>query len=87
MRPSVVVFTGLTLLVSTGVLADSIRCGTQVIDEDSHQREVLKHCGEPTERRASSWYYDRGSDQFGVTIHFNPDGEVDRITDDAIGPE
>ena len=71
------------VFVGMPAMADTMRCGTQVIDDESHQRDVLEHCGEPTEKRGSAWYYERGTTQFGVTVHFQPDGEVERIEEDT----
>ena len=50
------------LLFTTSVNADSIRCGSHVIeDADLHKmvtmEEVIKKCGQPSSREGSKLYY------------------------------
>lgn len=73
---------GLTLLLSANVNADSIRCGTHVIeDEQLHDpvtmEDVIKKCGQPSSREGSTIYYkDKGK-----RLHFNPEGQLVSIED------
>ena len=51
-----------TLLFTLSVNADSIRCGSHVIeDADLHKivtmEEVIKKCGQPSSREGSKLYY------------------------------
>jgi hypothetical protein len=63
--------------------ADSFYCGTHIIDEDIAKAEVLEKCGQPTRETSDTFYYDRGTDEFGVTLHFNAEDRVNRIEEDA----
>jgi len=60
----------------------SMRCGTHIINAGSRRGgtmyEVLKKCGEPTERYGNTWIYDRsgGSKR---TLRFNNNGQLSRI--------
>lgn len=51
-----------TGLFATGVQGDSMRCGSHIISTGQRdgigKYEVLKRCGEPTERRGNVWIYD-----------------------------
>ena len=59
----------------------SMRCGTHIISTGSTRGtdmyEVLKKCGEPTERFGNTWVYAKGSSR--RTVHFNSAGQVTRI--------
>jgi len=59
--------------------ADSFRCGSDVSSQGVHWDKVLENCGEPTERSEDTWVYDRGPEDFTVTVHFGADGTVNRI--------
>jgi hypothetical protein len=63
--------------------ADSFYCGTHIIDEGTAKAEVLDKCGPPTSETFDSLYYDRGADEFGVTLHLNAEEMVNRIEEDA----
>jgi len=70
-----------TLTLEPALASGSMRCGTHIISSGSVRGtgmyEVLKKCGDPTERFGSVWIYQRGSAKY--TVHFNPAGEVSRI--------
>jgi hypothetical protein len=58
---SVLILT-VSMLFTTGVNADSIRCGTHIIeDADLHKivtkEEVIKKCGKPSYTKGNSLYY------------------------------
>ncbi len=59
----------------------SMRCGTHIISAGSRSGttmyEVLKKCGEPTERYGNTWVYAKGSSKRVLT--FNTAGVVMRI--------
>lgn len=70
----------LAVLYSAGsAYADTIRCGTHIIDQGTSADKILEVCGEPTSRQAEEWVYDRGADGLSMRIHFNPDGGVSHI--------
>lgn len=77
---------GLTLLLCANVNADSIRCGTDVIEDEQLQdfvtmEEVIEKCGQPSSREGSTIYYK----EKGKRLHFNPEGQlvsIDDIEDD-----
>ena len=57
-----ILITTMTVLFTASVNADSIRCGTHVIeDADLHKivtiKEVIKKCGEPSSHKSNSLYY------------------------------
>lgn len=62
--------------------AESMRCGTHIISTSERQGtgkyEVLKKCGEPSERYGNTWVYNQPG---GVrrTVVFSTDGRVQRI--------
>jgi Protein of unknown function (DUF2845) len=53
----------LILFGSQTVMAGSIRCGGRIISDGKRngtgQYEVLKKCGEPTERIGNNWIYEK----------------------------
>jgi hypothetical protein len=58
----VVLIAATTLLFTVNVNADSIRCGSHVIeDSDLHKamskEEVIKKCGQPSSRKGNMLYY------------------------------
>ena len=83
---TIVPLAGITLLLGANVYADSIRCGSQVIeDEQLHDfvtmEEVIEKCGQPSSREGSTIYYK----EKGKQLHFNPEGHlvsIDDIEDD-----
>jgi len=70
-------------LISTAAQATSMRCGSHIISgEQRHgigRYEVLKRCGEPTERYGDTWIYDEpGKDR--RVLRFGPDGTLSDIS-------
>ena len=59
---------------------DTFRCGGHIIEVGNTKAEVQEHCGEPSFQSMDQWTYDRGSNEFTVTVHFGADGVVNRIT-------
>lgn len=72
-----VIFAGLALAQNVG----TFRCGTHLIQPGDSKATVEEHCGEPSFRSYDQWIYDRGSTEFTVTLHFEADGTVNRITE------
>ena len=62
--------------------AGSMRCGTHIVSDSNRsgmgKYEVLKRCGEPTDRFGNTWVYDKPG-QFKRTLTFGPDGRLARI--------
>jgi len=72
----------LSIIVMEPALADrSIRCGTHVISvgqgKDPGMYEVLKKCGEPTQRYGKTFIYERGS--IALTLTFGGNGRLNSI--------
>jgi hypothetical protein len=70
------------LLFTTGVQADSIRCGTHVIeDSDLHKiitiEDVIKKCGQPSSRKGNKLYYEKK----GKRLDFDTEGRLMSIHD------
>lgn len=59
----------------------SMRCGTHIISANpaspSGKYEVLKRCGEPTERYGDTWLYKKGS--ITHTLNFSSNGQLRNI--------
>jgi hypothetical protein len=56
-------------------------CGGDLIMPGDSKAHVEKHCGSPSSiSGGDTWIYERGPEQFTVTIHFEADGTVNRIT-------
>jgi hypothetical protein len=72
-------FIALALVAAGPVSADSFYCGSRLIEEGMTRDEVIKHCGEPDSKTIQNWVYDRGPEQFDVTIHFLDNGTISRI--------
>ena len=70
--------TGL-VLASTAALGDPFYCGTHIIEEGDSKAKVEENCGQPTSRSEDRWVYDRGENEFTITLHFEGDGTVNRI--------
>jgi hypothetical protein len=68
-----------TACLASPAFAGTFYCGTHIIDLDMPSGEVIKYCGEPTERNEDLWTYDRGEEEFPVVLHIEPDGTVGRI--------
>lgn len=66
----------------TTAQASSMRCGSHIIESDTldgvSQYEILKRCGEPTERYGNTWIYDRPG-QMRRQLKFGPDGMLEAI--------
>ncbi|MBT8443773.1 MAG: DUF2845 domain-containing protein [Gammaproteobacteria bacterium] len=83
-KKSLLIITAIVLSALTlepAVASGSMRCGTHIISAGGRtgtgMYEVLKKCGEPTERFGNTWVYKRGSTQY--TVRFNSEGAVTRI--------
>ncbi len=67
-----------SIFLSQAALAGTMRCGTHLVtggDRDSPgQYEVLKRCGEPTERYGDTWVYQKR----GAThvLRFSSEGQL-----------
>ncbi len=82
MRYSLVGCAALGLIVAMPALAASMRCGSHIIQDSMRDApgkyEVLKKCGEPTERYGNTWIYDKRG-KLKRVLHFGPDGRLTRI--------
>ena len=85
MRNKISLNLAITLVVAmftTEALANSMRCGTHIVSAGQRKGmgkyEVLKRCGEPTERYGNTWVYDRPG-QLKRVLTFGPDGRLSRI--------
>lgn len=77
---------GVGLVIVTGSAVaqnvDTFRCGGHIIEVGSSTKATVEeHCGKPTFQSYDQWTYDRGSSQFTITLHFEADGTVNRITE------
>lgn len=72
-----------TWLVATTAQAGSMRCGSHLISDDQRhgigRYEVLKRCGEPTERAGDTWIYDQPG-KARRALSFGPDGTLRDIS-------
>ena len=68
------------MMFSLDAMAESIRCGTHLVDKGMAAEEVRELCGEPTtiEEDGRVWTYDFGPADLIKVIIFNQ-GEVDYI--------
>lgn len=71
------------ILVPEPVFASgSMRCGTHIVTGGQRhgpgKYEVLKKCGEPTQRHGNTWIYDKSSNTKYVVI-FDQSGRLMRI--------
>jgi hypothetical protein len=82
MRYTLVGCAVLGLIVAVPAAAGSIRCGSHIIQDGTRDApgkyEVLKKCGEPTERLSDTWIYDKPGRSKRV-LRFGPDGKLMRI--------
>ena len=81
MTKSVLILT-ITLLFTPGIQADSMRCGSHVIeDADLHKamsiKEVIKKCGQPSSRKGNKLYYKKK----GKELHFDTEDRLMSIQD------
>lgn len=71
-----------TLMLEPAMAAGSMRCGSHIISAGGRSGpgmyEVLKKCGDPTERFGNTWIYNQ-SGGATRTVHFNTEGNVMRI--------
>lgn len=72
-----------TMLLCNSAQAASMRCGSHIIQSDQRhgmgKYEVLKRCGEPTERYGNTWIYDEPGKMKRV-LRFGQDGLLSEIT-------
>lgn len=70
-----------TVITESALARGSMRCGTHMITSDpagpSGKYEVLKRCGDPTERYGDTWIYKRGS--VTHTLEFSSNGQLRNI--------
>ena len=77
-----VLILAITLLFTPGIQADSMRCGSHVIeDADLHKamsiKEVVKKCGQPSSRKGNKLYYKKK----GKELHFDTNERLMSIQD------
>jgi hypothetical protein len=48
--------------------ADSLRCGTKLVDVGDSVYELLEKCGEPSAREGNRWIYDRGPEKLKMIV-------------------
>lgn len=72
------------MLLSTSV-AGSFRCGSHLIEEGMQRSKVLEYCGQPDKEEGWTWHYERGTGGLNMLVHFDADGTVNRIEEDAEG--
>ncbi|WP_229732198.1 DUF2845 domain-containing protein [Pseudomonas sp. N040] len=85
MKGACFLFAAITLTAASAALAgdgsdSEFRCGQQLVDLGSTKTEVLQWCGEPTEKMDGEWVYVRGDTEPAITLHFEDDGTVNRIS-------
>jgi len=81
---SKVIFGAGLVIVTALALAQNVgtfRCGTHLVQHGDSKATVEEHCGEPSFQSYDQWTYDRGSTEFTITLHFEADGTVNRITE------
>ena len=70
------------LLLSESAFAGYMRCGSHLIVDGGRngpgKYEVLKKCGNPTERHGNTWIYAKPGKPKRV-LHFNPNGLLTSI--------
>ena len=75
-------FAFLVLLPDSVYASGSMRCGTHIVSAGQRHGpsmfEVLKKCGEPTQRMGNTWYYDRPGNKQYIVV-FDPSGRLMRI--------
>ena len=69
------------IMTESAMARGSMRCGTHMVTSDpagpSGKYEVLKRCGEPTERYGETWIYTKGS--ITKTLEFSSNGQLRNI--------
>ena len=78
----VVLISAITMLFTANIKAESIRCGSHVIEDggihnDVTMKEVLKKCGQPSSREGSRLYYKKK----GKRLDFDTEGRLMSIND------
>ena len=78
----IVLMLAITLLFTPGIQADSMRCGSHVIEDvDLHKaltiKEVIKKCGQPSSRKGNKLYYKKK----GKELHFDTNERLMSIQD------
>ena len=69
-----VVFVVATLVLTSAGRADSLRCGTRLVEVGDNAETLFETCGSPIYRvmahyvGGETWYYDRGSSQFTTKV-------------------
>lgn len=77
---TVILSTMISLAAAATFASPGFTCGGNIIMPGDSQAHVEKYCGKPSDVDGWTWTYERGPNQFVVTIHFEADGTVDRIT-------
>jgi hypothetical protein len=69
------------VMTESAMARGSMRCGTHIITSNpagpSGKYEVLKRCGEPTQRYGDTWIYKKGS--VTNTLEFSSNGQLKNI--------
>ena len=69
------------VITAQWAVAGSMRCGQHIIhDSGRHgpgKYELLKKCGEPTERFGNTWVYDRSGNRY--VVRFEDTGRIRTI--------
>lgn len=72
----------MTLLPEPVYASGSMRCGTHIVTGGQRhgpgKYEVLKKCGEPTQRNGDTWIYDKPGN-FKHVVFFDASGRLMRI--------
>ncbi|HVO84107.1 MAG TPA: DUF2845 domain-containing protein [Syntrophobacteria bacterium] len=85
-----VMFVGATLVLTGSSRADSIRCGTRLVEIGDSAETLFEACGPPTYRVTAhyaggeTWYYNRGSEQFTKKV-VTLGGKIFAIEDQGYG--
>jgi len=84
------IFVAATLLVTSPGRADSIRCGTRLVEVGDNAETLFQTCGAPTYRVTAhyaggeTWYYNRGSEEFTKKV-VTLGGKIIAIEDQGYG--
>ena len=78
----VLLISTITMLFTVSVKAESIRCGSHVIEDGGIHRnvtmeEVVKKCGQPSSREVSRLYYKKK----GKRLDFDTEGRLMSISE------
>jgi len=85
-----VIFVAATLVVAAPGRADSIRCGTRLVEVGDNAATLFETCGPPTYRVTAryaggeTWYYNRGSELFTKKV-VTLGGKIIAIEDQGYG--